>query len=113
MVGTEPSDVVRRWAVPAGRPVFFPVLNMQHPRSCARTPRSLAVAEATASLNGLPLPLREFTAPFMRGGTQRYAWGVWGGIGPLIPGAYASEIQGRATSGFWVDTTYHLESKPF
>ncbi|HBF81034.1 MAG TPA: hypothetical protein DD420_14235 [Streptomyces sp.] len=113
LAGTYGGRVVRRCAVPAGRPLFFPVLNMQHPRSYARTPQSLAVAEATASLNGLPLLLREFTAPFMTGGTQRYAWGVWGGIEPLIPGAYVLEIKGRATSGFWVDTTYHLESKPF
>ncbi|WP_031085502.1 hypothetical protein [Streptomyces sp. NRRL WC-3549] len=111
LAGTYGGRVVRRCAIPADRPVFFPVLNMQHPRSYSRIPRSLDVTEATASLNGLPLPLREFSAPFMTGLTQRYAWGVWGAVEPLLAGEYVLEIKGRATSGFWVDTTYHLESK--
>ncbi|GAA2924431.1 hypothetical protein [Kitasatospora cinereorecta] len=111
LAGTYGGHVVRRCAIPSDRPVFFPVLNMQHPRSYSRVPRSMAVAEAAASLNGVPLPLQEFSAPFMTGPTQRYAWGVWGGIEPLTAGQYVLEIKGRSTNGFQVDTTYHLESK--
>ncbi|GAA2981240.1 hypothetical protein [Streptomyces fulvorobeus] len=113
LAGTYGGRVVRRCAVPADRRLFFPVLNMQHTRSYSRVPRSMAVAEADASLNGVPLPLREFTAAFRTGLVQRYAWGVWGGVAPLTPGAYVLEIRARATNGFQVDTTYHLESKVF
>ncbi|MFJ9057863.1 hypothetical protein OHB07_03375 [Streptomyces sp. NBC_00111] len=112
LAGTYGGQVVRRCAVPSARPLFFPVLNMQHTRSYSRVPLSMSVAEATASLNGIALPLEEFTAPFRTGLTQRYAWGLWGGVAPLIPGQYVLEIKARATNGFWVDTTYHLESKP-
>ena len=112
LAGTYGGHVVRRCAVPSDRPLFFPVLNRQHPRSYSRVPLSLNVAEATASLNGVPLPLREFSASFVTGSTQRYTWGVWGGVAPLLPGQYVLEIKARATSGFWVDTTYHLESTP-
>lgn len=110
LAGTYGGRVVRRCALPSDRPVFFPVLNMQHTRSYSRVPQSMRVAEATASLNGIALPLREFTAPFRTGLTQRYAWGIWGGVSPLLPGQYVLEIKARATNGFWVDTTYHLES---
>ncbi|MFE9906791.1 hypothetical protein [Streptomyces clavifer] len=109
LAGTYGGRVVRRCAIPSDRPVFFPVLNMQHDRAYSRVPRSLPVAEATASLNGVPLPLQEFSAPFRTGLTQRYAWGVWGRIEPLAPGQYVLEIKGRSTNGFWVDTTYHLD----
>lgn len=30
---------------------------------------------------------------------------------PLTPGEYVLEIKAKSTSGFWVDTTYHLEAK--
>ncbi|MGW2181397.1 hypothetical protein ACWCXX_25520 [Streptomyces sp. NPDC001732] len=111
LAGTYGGRVVRRCAIPSDRPAFFPVLNMQHPRSYSRVPLSLSVVEATASLNSVPLPLHEFSASFRTGSTQRYAWGVWGDFPPLTPGEYVLEIRARATSGFWVDTTYHLESK--
>ncbi|MET7546540.1 hypothetical protein ABZS95_12935 [Streptomyces sp. NPDC005479] len=110
LAGTYGGHVVRRCAIPSDRPVFFPVLNMQHTRSYSRVPQSMTVAEATASLNSIPLPLQEFSAPFRTGLTQRYAWGIWGGIASLTPGQYVLEIKARATNGFWVDTTYHLES---
>ncbi|MGP3635993.1 hypothetical protein ACTU45_21985 [Streptomyces sp. 24-1644] len=111
LAGTYGGRVVRRCAVPSDRSLFFPVLNMQHTRLYSRVPQSMEVAEATASLNSVPLPLQEFTAPFRTGLVQRYAWGIWGGFAPLTPGAYVLEIKARATNGFWVDTTYHLESK--
>ncbi|MFE6974287.1 hypothetical protein [Streptomyces sp. NPDC057682] len=69
------------------------------------------MAEATASLNGLPLALHEISTSFRTGLTRRFAWGIWCGIGPLTPGEYVLEIRGRSTSGFWVDTSYHLEAK--
>ncbi|MFE7239187.1 hypothetical protein [Streptomyces sp. NPDC057580] len=47
---------------------------------------SATVAEATASLNGIPLPLQEFSAPFRMGLIRRYAWGIWGGIAAPAPG---------------------------
>ncbi|MFB7208610.1 hypothetical protein [Streptomyces sp. NPDC056255] len=111
LAGTYGGRVVRRCAIPSDRPVFFPVLNMQHPRSYSRIPQRTTATEATASLNSVPLSLQEFTAPFRTGLTQRYAWGIWGGFEPLTPGQYVLEIKAAATNGFWVDTTYHLESK--
>lgn len=111
LAGTYGGRVVRRCAVPSDRPLFFPVLNMQHPRSYSRVPLSMSVAQAAASLNGVPLPLREFTASFRTGTVQRYTWGLWGGVAPLLPGQYVLEIRARAANGFGVDTTYHLESR--
>ncbi|MFF8556570.1 hypothetical protein ACF058_27540 [Streptomyces sp. NPDC015501] len=111
LAGTYGGRVVRRCAIPSDRPVFFPVLNMQHTRSYSKVPQSLTVSEATASLNGIPLTLQEFSAPFRTGLTRRFAWGVWGGIEPLTPGEYVLEIKAASASGFWVDTTYHLEAK--
>lgn len=111
LAGTYGGRVERRCAIPSDRPVFFPVLNMQHTREHSNVPLSLEVAQATASLNGIPLTLQEFSAPFRTGFTRRYAWGVWGGFTPLSPGQYVLEIKGRSKGGFWVDTTYHLEAK--
>lgn len=54
LAGTYGGRVVRRCAIPADRRVFFPVLNMQHTRPYSKVPQSLTVAEATASLNGIP-----------------------------------------------------------
>ncbi|KIF02286.1 hypothetical protein PL81_30775 [Streptomyces sp. RSD-27] len=111
LAGTYGGRVVRRCVIPSTRPLFFPVLNMQHTRAHSKTPLSLAVAEAKASLNGIPLPLQEFSAPFRTGLTRRFAWGIWGGIAPLAPGEYVLEIKAASTTGFWVDTTYHLEAQ--
>ncbi|MER7758707.1 hypothetical protein [Streptomyces sp. NPDC097619] len=110
LAGTYGGRVVRRCAVPAGRRLFFPVLNMQHDTKYAKTPQRLGVAEAVAAVNGVPLPLREFTAQY-RGPwfTRRFSWGLWAGLAPLTPGQYVLEIKATATNGFHVDTTYHLE----
>ncbi|MFF2101182.1 hypothetical protein [Streptomyces sp. NPDC058202] len=111
LAGTYGGQVVRRCEIPSGRPIFFPVLNMQHTRAHSKTPRSLTVAEATVSLNGIPLTVQEFSAPFRTGLTRRFAWGIWSGMASLPPGQYVLEIKARSTTGFWVDTTYHLEAK--
>ncbi|MFC9586753.1 hypothetical protein ACFVJ8_28565 [Streptomyces yangpuensis] len=113
LAGTYGGRVVRRCAVPAGRPLFFPVLNMQHNRFYAKTPQSMYVLKATAALNGVDLPLREYSARFRTPWlTRRLTWGLWAGIAPLQPGEYVLEIKAKAHGGFWVDTTYHLEVTP-
>ncbi|MEU3603003.1 hypothetical protein ABZ714_30490 [Streptomyces sp. NPDC006798] len=73
-------------------------------------PLAGTVETATASLNGVPLTLREFSAPFPTGLIRRHAWGIWGGVTPLVPGQYVPEIKAANTDGFRGDTTYHLES---
>ncbi|GHE54086.1 hypothetical protein GCM10014715_03760 [Streptomyces spiralis] len=113
LAGTYGGRVVRRCVVPSDRPLFFPVLNMQHTRFHSKVPLFLTVARATASLNGVPLPLQEFAAPFRTKLIRRFAWGIWGGVVPLTPGQYVLEIKAESTSGFWVDTTYHLDAKAF
>ncbi|MEU5162450.1 hypothetical protein AB0G74_22975 [Streptomyces sp. NPDC020875] len=110
LAGTYGGRVVRRCAIPSTRPLFFPVLNMQHSRGYSKVPLTMTVTTATASLNGAPLTLREYAAPFRTGLIRRHAWGIWGGITPLVPGQYVLEIKGANTDGFRVDTTYHLES---
>lgn len=109
LAGTYGGRVVRRCAIPSGKPLFFPVLNMQHDRTYSKIPQSVKAAEASAFLNGLPLTLQEFSGPFRTGLTRRFASGIWGGIAPLVPGQYVLEIKGRAVDGFWVDTSYHLD----
>ncbi|MGW1717652.1 hypothetical protein [Streptomyces sp. NPDC002156] len=109
LAGTYGGRVTRRCEVPSGRPLFFPVINIQHTRLYSKEPQTLPVEEASAFLNGSPLPLREFASPWFRAGLmRRVAWGIWGGIAPLVPGQYVLEIKGTARNGFWVDTTYHL-----
>jgi hypothetical protein len=109
LAGTYGGRVTRRCEVPSGRPLFFPVINIQHSRAYSKEPRILPVKEATAFLNGSELPLREFASHSFRIGlTRNLAWGIWGGIAPLTPGHYVLEIKGSTQDGFWVDTTYHL-----
>ncbi|WP_405463411.1 hypothetical protein OG783_03455 [Streptomyces jietaisiensis] len=108
LAGTYGGRVERRCDVDARRPHFFPVLNMRSP---AKDRQNMAVAHAEASLNGIPLPLREFSGFFRAGLVRSFAWGVWGGLAPLAPGQYVLEISGRSSNGFWVDTTYHLNAQ--
>ncbi|MFI2432212.1 hypothetical protein [Streptomyces sp. NPDC018693] len=109
LAGTYGGRVVRRCEVPAGRPLFFPVINIQHTLGFSKEPVKLPVTRATAHLNGAPLPLREFASgPFRVGLRRRLAWGIWGAVAPLTPGQYVLEIKGDTRDGFSVDTTYHL-----
>ncbi|MER8047886.1 hypothetical protein [Streptomyces sp. NPDC094032] len=111
LAGTYGGKVVRRCELPAGRRVFFPVLNVQHTKLFSRKPLTLDVSQATAHLNGVPLPLEEFIAPPFRVGLRMHlAWGLWTGLAPLVPGQYVLEIKASTTEGFWVDTTYHLDA---
>ncbi|MFD7893797.1 hypothetical protein [Streptomyces sp. NPDC059743] len=111
LAGTYGGRVERRCDVPTDRPLFFPVLNIQHTHLYSRVPLTLPVARADAYLNGAPLPLREFTAPpFWATLVRRSAWGIWAGIAPLAPGQYVLEIKADTGDGFWVDTTYHLRA---
>ncbi|MFI6939153.1 hypothetical protein ACIBI4_07770 [Streptomyces sp. NPDC050418] len=108
LAGTYGGKVTRTCEVPSGRPLFFPVLNIQHAVSYSdRRPR-LPVAHASAHLNGVPLELREFEGRFRYAFKRHLTWGVWGAINPLSPGQYVLEIKADTGKGFWVDTTYHL-----
>ncbi|MFF2192182.1 hypothetical protein [Streptomyces sp. NPDC058157] len=110
LAGTHGGRVVRRCGVPAGRPVFFPVLNTRRAAVPFLTkPWRLEPTRASAALNSSPLPLREFTSkPFPVLGIPQVAWGLWCALDPLPPGQFVLEIDAAATNGFWVDTTYHL-----
>ncbi|MEU7030716.1 hypothetical protein AB0A60_29020 [Streptomyces sp. NPDC046275] len=113
LAGTYGGRVIRRCEIPAGRPVFFPVLNIHHTKFFSRRPLTLDVTKAEAFLNGSPLPLREFVAPPFRLGLRMHlAWGLWSALAPLLPGQYVLEIKGVTADGFWVDTTYHLTVVP-
>ncbi|WP_166027649.1 hypothetical protein [Streptomyces chilikensis] len=107
LAGTYGGRVERRCAMPAGRPVFFPVLNVQHTWEYSQDHLTMRFERADASLNGVRLALREFRGGFRLDGERRLAWGVWGGLEPLAPGHYVLEIKGKA-GDFLVDTTYHL-----
>ncbi|MET9125888.1 hypothetical protein [Streptomyces sp. NPDC004528] len=109
LAGTYGGRVVRRCQVPAQRRLFFPVFNTQRRSRFTPTPMLVDVASAEAAVNGLPLPLQEFTSkPFRTGLYRRVAWGLWCGLEPLPAGQYMLDIKARTTGGFWVDTTYHL-----
>lgn len=113
LAGTYGGHVERRCVIPSRTPLFFPVLNRQHDRSYSKVLQPIKVAAASAFLNGLPVMLQEFSGEFRTGLTHRFAWGLWGGIEPLIPGQYVLEINGRSVEGFWVDTVYHLDVRDF
>ncbi|MFD8889736.1 hypothetical protein [Streptomyces sp. NPDC059566] len=72
---------------------------MQHNRFYAKTPQTMGVVKATADLNGVPLPLREFSAQFRtRWLTRRFTWGIRAAVAPLTPGQYVLEIKATAPS---------------
>ncbi|MGW0395330.1 hypothetical protein ACWDYJ_31520 [Streptomyces sp. NPDC003042] len=110
LAGSHGGRVVRRCRIPAGRRVFFPVLNTQRPAVPFVTrPWRPEVTRASAALNSTPLALGEFSSkPFQSMGIPRIAWGLWCGLEPLPAGQFVLEIDSAATNGFWVDTTYHL-----
>ncbi|MFD3524653.1 hypothetical protein [Streptomyces sp. NPDC058653] len=111
LAGTYGGHVVRRCDLPSGRPVFFPILNVQRPVAYVKRRLAMPVARAEASLNGVPLPLREFTSPTFEAATcRRNSWGVYAAMTPLLPGQYVLEIKAAFHNGFWVDTTYHLNA---
>ncbi|MEU8777748.1 hypothetical protein [Streptomyces sp. NPDC048606] len=110
LAGTYGGRVVRRCGIPAGRPLFFPVLNTQRPAVPFVTkPWRMEVTRASAALNSSPLDVAEFSSPlFGAVGIPRIAWGLWCVVEPLPAGQFVLEIDASATNGFWVDTTYHL-----
>jgi hypothetical protein len=109
LAGTYGGRVVRRCEIPAGRPLFLPVLNRVHTKAHSRTPLGLEIARARAYLNGGPIPFRRFTTqPFRMGDRMYLSWGIWAAVTPLLPGQYVLEIDAASTGGFHVDTTYHL-----
>ncbi|MYW63907.1 hypothetical protein GTY65_07460 [Streptomyces sp. SID8379] len=109
LAGTYGGRVVRRCQIPAQQPVFFPAFNTQRGGLIAPAPMLVDIAKAEVFLNGLPLPLQEFTSkPFRVGLYRHVAWGLWCGLQPLPAGQYVLEIKAQTTGGFWVDTNYHL-----
>ncbi|MGW1026419.1 hypothetical protein ACWD4J_22455 [Streptomyces sp. NPDC002577] len=110
LAGTYGGKVTRHCEIPADRPVFFPVLNVQVPGGRSAEGLRLPVARAESFLNGAPLPLEEFHGQFRSLLLRRSTWGLWGALAPLRAGAYVLEIKADTGHGFWVDTTYHLTS---
>ncbi|WP_231493863.1 hypothetical protein [Nocardiopsis sp. CNT312] len=62
LAGTYGGTVVRRCEVPAGRPLFFPVLNCVVKAKHTKEPVRMPVIHAEAYLNGVPCPWRSSTA---------------------------------------------------
>lgn len=126
LAGTRGGPATRSCTVPKGEPIYFPVLSAV----CEPTPGDTArqaiqrcsadVEQATASLDGKPLPVKEedsgevftFTADALsqtlsEGRHDAVAWGVW--VGPLTvaPGAHTLSFKGVAGS-FSTSVTYQL-----
>ncbi|MGW4380642.1 hypothetical protein [Kitasatospora sp. NPDC004531] len=110
LAGTYGGRVVRRCRIPAGRPLFFPVINTQRlALGFSGRPWRLDLERAAADLNGNPLAVQEFASRrFLALGLPRVAWGMWSSVEPLTPGQYVLTIKG-ASGDFVVDTTYHLD----
>jgi hypothetical protein len=120
------GPVTRTCTIPAGRQVYFPVLNQVCGLEAAEKPSSaaarcsLSVDQAEATLDGQPLTTREATSggaftmtsvpgsPVFDGvDATAVAWGVW--VGPMtVPkGNHALRVFGRSGE-FTVDVTYKL-----
>ncbi|MFG3344274.1 hypothetical protein ACGF1Z_04315 [Streptomyces sp. NPDC048018] len=108
LAGNFGGRVVRHCTVPAGTPVFFPVINQWWtlPGGWSRVPEVLT---ATAHLDGVPLEVTEYVSPaFHHRLWFHRCWGMWSAIAPLSPGSYLVDFRAETTDGFWLDVVYHL-----
>ncbi|MEV5975011.1 hypothetical protein [Streptomyces sp. NPDC051921] len=108
LAGTFGGRAVRHCTVPAGTPVFLPVINSwwSLPVKWHSTPE---VVTATAHLDGVPLEVREFLSPaFHHRLWFHRCWGMWSAIAPLPPGKYVVDFRAEADYGFVLDVVYHL-----
>jgi hypothetical protein len=127
LAGTHGGAATRTCAIPAGRPVYFPVLN----QICTITPGETTTAAlegcaasadvATATLDGKALQVAEatsesdftFTAQansssgMEPGQHLAVAWGLWVGPLPLTVGTHTLSFRGQAGS-FTTAVTYKL-----
>ncbi|MFI6323767.1 hypothetical protein ACIBG8_40000 [Nonomuraea sp. NPDC050556] len=123
LAGTFGGKAKRSCHVPAGRPLFFPLVNICGPALLSGG-RKLVVPSAVggADLNGVPLPAvevhnqRPFRLKPVKGSPMSIgvfrrarAWGLWTTIDGLEPGSYFLEIRGEfEPGGFWVAVDYSL-----
>jgi hypothetical protein len=129
LAGTHGGSAVRRCTVPAGRPLYFPILNQiclvarGESANQALEDCTVNVDEATATLDGKPAATTVATAPafsfsvrphsstgFSPGIHQAVTWGVWVGPLPLAPGKHTLTFKGVSGS-FEVAVEYDLTVK--
>lgn len=124
LAGTFGGAAHRRCVVPAGRPLFFPLINMFRNTFLFVGLKApvLPHASGSAELNGMPLEShavtnqRKFPVAAVTGGPfgvsgrlNLRAWGLWSHVDGLGPGDYVLEIRGEAApGGFWVRVGYEL-----
>ena len=117
------EGVRRRCTVPAGRPVYLPLLNRVCPLESGRSAESaiegcaFADRRTSATLDGRALRAKEDTSggAFHLEGAEALglgagdvvAWGIWAGPVTLAPGRHTLVISGSAAD-FAVGVTYTL-----
>ncbi|GAA0801093.1 hypothetical protein [Spirilliplanes yamanashiensis] len=120
LAGTYGETVTRRCTVPAGVPLFFPLVNRWAPPAAGNP--EMYGASGDATVDGRFLAAEEvFTAePFEVAGALRNGvtgtrkpvamrvWGLWARAEPLAPGGHEVRLRGRAGRDFLVDVTYEL-----
>ena len=120
LAGTFGTAVTRRCTVPAGTPLFFPLVNQwadveygipevtgatgdtvvdgeDHPFTEIYTPDPFVVTGAFRN-----------TATGTRKPTLWRIWGLWSHVPPLAPGGHSVRFRGMIGRGFMVDATYEI-----
>jgi hypothetical protein len=120
LAGSYGERVSRRCAVPAGRPLFLPVINMW--QWGEGPPPALSSPHARLELDGAEQPLRtaETPVPFSVSGAPQNGvtgrsraramtvWGIWASLPGLEPGEHHLHAVGGDGEDFVVDVTYVL-----
>jgi hypothetical protein len=120
------GPVTRTCTIPAGRQVYFPVLNTVCELDVAESPSAAAarcrlpVDQAEATLDGKPLATRETTSGgsfvmtsvpgssvFDTAKATAVAWGIWVGAMTVPKGKHVLHVLGRSGE-FTVEVTYRL-----
>ena len=124
LAGNAGGSSERTCTIPAGRPLFFPTVNLWEIGGAAR--RGMPVvegAEGEATLDGVYLPVRPMGTPrhfLVRGALGNpitffpvpfpvSCWGLWVHLAPLAPGHHELRFRGATDASFDLDVSYHLD----
>jgi hypothetical protein len=122
LAGTYGGDTLRRCAVPAGRPLFFPAFSVWRVGGEPTTLMPEAYGRAYVDRHEHPVVEADSgPEPFVVRGAWRNeithtrtptpvrVWGLWATVAPLPPGRHSVRFAGGTGKDFQTAATYELE----